>query len=118
MTFPTDAAIITRRKSLGISIAMCGSCYFYFKALPRIFQRFIFLAEQGSCATFTGANCGCVRNAWPQGNFEPLEESSNGLRHREPPLPPSHLSGNESAESSIIPNRTPTLSDFWLNRTE
>src|SRR6266404_3232633 len=36
MTFPTDAAIITRRKSLGISIAMCGS--YYFKALPRIFS--------------------------------------------------------------------------------
>src|SRR6266481_6046545 len=94
---------------------MCGS--YYFKTLPRIFQRFFF-AVHGSCATLTGANCECVRNAWPQVNFEPPEESSNGLRHREPPLPPSRLSGSESAESSIIPNRTATLSDFWLNRTE
>src|SRR5258708_40103228 len=100
MTFPTDAAIITRRKSLGISIAMCGSCYF--KALPRIFQRFIFLAEQGSCATFAGANCACVRNAWPQGNFEPPEESSYGLRHREPPLPPPVCPGAK-ARKAVYP---------------
>ncbi len=43
------------------------------------------------------------------GELEPPEESSNGLRHREPPLPPSHLSGSESGESSVIPNRTATL---------
>src|SRR6266446_2336759 len=91
MTFPTDAAIITRRKSLGISIAMCGSCYF--KALPRIFQRFIFLAEQGSCATFTGANCACVRNAWPQGNFEPPEELQRPSAPRA--TAPSFPSGRE-----------------------
>jgi hypothetical protein len=27
----------------------------------------------------TGANCECVHNAGPQANFEPPEESSNGL---------------------------------------
>jgi hypothetical protein len=43
------------------------------------------------------------------GELEPPEESSCGLRYREPPLPPSRLSGSESAESSIIPNRTATL---------
>jgi hypothetical protein len=48
----------------------------------------------------------CVRNASPQGNFEPPEESSNDLRYRKPPLPPSHPSGSESGESSVIPNRT------------
>jgi hypothetical protein len=57
----------------------------------------------------TDANCECVRNAGPQGNFEPPEESSNGLRHREQPLPPSRLSGSESAESSVIPNRISAL---------
>jgi len=60
-------------------------------------------------ATFTGANCECVRNAWPQGNFEPPEESSNGLRYREPALPSSRLSGSEGTESSVIPNRTAAL---------
>jgi hypothetical protein len=54
----------------------------------------------------------CVRNARPQGNFEPPEESSNGLRYREPPLPPSHLSGSESGVSSVIPNRTPLYETF------
>src|SRR6202140_542767 len=40
MTFPTDPATLTRRQSLGIWIGMCGS--YYFKALPRIFQRIVF----------------------------------------------------------------------------
>jgi hypothetical protein len=57
----------------------------------------------------TGAHCECVRNAWPQGNFGPPEESSNGLQYRELPLPPSRLSGSGSAESSIIPNRISAL---------
>jgi hypothetical protein len=47
----------------------------------------------------TGANCECVRNAWPQGNFGPPEESSNGLQYRELPLPPSRLSGSETRKA-------------------
>ena len=107
MTFPTDAATITRRKSLGNF--NCHVRLLLFQGIASHFSALYFLAEQGTCATFTGANCDCVRNAWPQGNFEPPEESSNGLRHREPPLPPSRLSGSESAVSSIIPNRIATL---------
>jgi hypothetical protein len=43
------------------------------------------------------------------GEIEPPEESSSGLWYRELPPPPSHLSGSESGESSVIPNRTATL---------
>src|SRR6266436_6333085 len=87
---------------------MSGS--YYFKALPRIFQRFIFSRSK--------VHARRLQTPIVSASVEPPEESSNGLRHREPPLPPSRLSGSESAESSIIPNRTATLSDFWLNRTE
>jgi len=43
------------------------------------------------------------------GDFESPEESSNGLRYPEPPLPPSRLAGSESAERSVIPKSTATL---------
>jgi hypothetical protein len=45
-----------------------------------------------------GANCA---SATPdlRGNFEPPEENSNGLRRREPPLPPSDLSGSKARKA-------------------
>jgi hypothetical protein len=46
------------------------------------------------------------------GELEPPEESSSGLRYRELPLPLLHLSGSESGESSVIPNRTPPYETF------
>ena len=46
------------------------------------------------------------------GELESPEESSSGLRYRKLPLPPSHLSGSESGESSVIPNRTPLYETF------
>jgi hypothetical protein len=46
------------------------------------------------------------------GGIEPPEESSNGLRYRELQLPTSRLSGSESAEGSLISNRTGPYETF------
>jgi len=43
------------------------------------------------------------------GGLESPEESSNGLRYRELPALSSRLSGSESAESSLISNKTAPL---------
>ena len=52
------------------------------------------------------------------GGIEPPEESSNGLRYRE--LPATYVLSVEErgAGGSLITNRTASLCDFWLNRTE
>jgi len=52
------------------------------------------------------------------GGIEPPEESSNGLRYRE--LPAAFVPSVEErgAGGSLITNRTASLCDFWLNRTE
>jgi hypothetical protein len=34
-----------------------------FQGIASRFSALYFLAEHGSCGTFTGANCECVRNA-------------------------------------------------------
>jgi hypothetical protein len=57
----------------------------------------------------TGANFELRPQRWPLGNFEPPEESSNGLRYREQSCRFPPLSGNGSAESSVSPPGPPGL---------
>ena len=86
---------------------MCGS--YYFRALPRIFSALCFLAEQRFNYDVTGANCELRPQRLASGESEPPEESSNGFRYREPPLPRSRLSGSGSTESSVILTGLPPM---------
>jgi len=53
--------------------------------------------------------CQCARNAWPQGELNHPRKAPTAFATASYQLPNSRLSGSESAEGSLISNRTAPL---------
>jgi hypothetical protein len=94
---------------------MCGS--YYFKALPRIFQRFISSRSTVHARRLQAPIASASATPDLGGTLNHPRRAPTAFGTASHRLPPSRLSGSESAESSVIPNRTATLS-IELNQAQ
>ena len=87
----------------------CHVWLLLFQGIASIFQRFVSRGAKVHARRLQARIVSASTTPGLRGTLNHLRESSNGLRCRELPLPPSHLSGSESAKNSVIPNRTAAL---------